>query len=95
MMGCAGLDDPSCRRQHSADNASEQEVICKKKARDGSVYNVTIEQLKKCLLKVCQLAAMPYLRIERFKSITCTWLSVVTYACCILPNFSDILAFVL
>ena len=62
MMGCVLLDDASCRRPGSADNAPEQEVICKKKSPDGSTYDVTIEQLKICLLKVCRHADIPYLR---------------------------------
>jgi len=52
LTKCVVLDDASSRRQNSADNAADLEVICKKKMPDGSTHNVTVQQLKKCLSKV-------------------------------------------
>jgi len=52
LMECVGLDDASCKRQNSADNAPGHEFMFEKKLPDGSSYSVTIDQLKKSLLKV-------------------------------------------
>jgi len=43
--------DAGCSTQMSVDDATEHEVIYEKCA-NGSIYSVTIEQLKKSLLKV-------------------------------------------
>jgi len=43
--------DAGCSTQMSADDATEHEVIYEKCA-NGSIFSVTIKQLKKSLLKV-------------------------------------------
>ena len=70
MAYVALLDDPSCRRQNSADNAPGHEVICEKKSPDGSTYSVTIDQLKKSLTKVSKPTDIILDQLRSDKAIT-------------------------